>query len=71
MNKTKKLYNIYYDYRGAFGLGKIYQGTTDNPNAWIKENNSLIDENDLMQPEGLDDYIIREVRTWITIIELC
>jgi|TARA_R110001599_G_scaffold76530_3_gene209328 hypothetical protein len=58
----KKLYNIYYDYRGAFGLDKVYQGTTDNLNAWIKENNSLIDEGSLMQPETLDDYIICEVK---------
>tara|TARA_R100001369_G_C3183810_1_gene142091 strand:+ start:205 stop:396 length:192 start_codon:yes stop_codon:yes gene_type:complete len=61
MSKSKKLYNIYYDYRGAFGLGKVYQGTTNNLNAWIKENNSLIDENFFMQPETLDDYIICEV----------
>tara|TARA_R110002167_G_scaffold9686_5_gene44834 strand:- start:730 stop:924 length:195 start_codon:yes stop_codon:yes gene_type:complete len=64
MNKTKKLYDIYYDYGSkADEIGIVYQGTTDNPNAWIEENNSLIDENDLMQTEGLDDYIIREVRT--------
>ena len=61
MSKPKKLYNIYFDYRGAFGLGKIYQGTTNNLDAWIKENNSLIDEDSLMQPETLEDYIICEV----------
>ncbi len=62
MSKPKKIYNIYYDYRGAFGLGKVYQGTTNNLNAWIKENNNLIDENSFMQPETLDNYIICEVR---------
>lgn len=62
MNKPKKLYNIYYNYRGAFGLGKVYQGTTNNLNAWIKENNSLIDKDSLMQPETLEDYIICEVK---------
>tara|TARA_X000000950_G_C13538741_1_gene506700 strand:+ start:398 stop:589 length:192 start_codon:yes stop_codon:yes gene_type:complete len=62
MSKPKKLYNIYFDYRGAFGLGKIYQGTTNNLDAWIKENNSLIDEDSLMQPETLEDYIICEVK---------
>ena len=62
MSKPKKIYNIYYDYRGAFGLGKVFQGTTNNLNAWIKENNNLIDENSFMQPETLDDYIICEVR---------
>ena len=61
MSKPKKLYNIYFDYRGAFGLGKIYQGTTNNLDAWIKENNSLIDDDSLMQPETLEDYIICEV----------
>ena len=62
MSKPKKIYNIYYDYRGAFGLGKVFQGTTNNLNAWIKENNNLIDENSFMQPETLDNYIICEVR---------
>ena len=62
MSKPKKIYNIYYDYRGEFGLGKVYQGTTNNLNAWIKENNNLIDENSFMQPETLDNYIICEVR---------
>ena len=62
MSKLKKLYNIYYDY-GDKGdeIGVVYQGTTDNLNAWIKENNKLIDENSFMQPETLDDYIIKEV----------
>ena len=63
MSKPKKIYNIYYDYRGAFGLGKVYQGTTNNLNAWIKKNNNLIDENSFMQPETLDNYIICEVRS--------
>tara|TARA_R110001583_G_scaffold29375_2_gene102949 strand:+ start:808 stop:1002 length:195 start_codon:yes stop_codon:yes gene_type:complete len=63
MSKPKKLYNIYYDYGSkADKLDIVYQGTTDNLNAWIKENNKLIDENSFMQPETLDDYIIKEVR---------
>jgi hypothetical protein len=62
MSQPYKLYDIYYDYRGAFGLGKVYQGTTDNLNAWIKENNSLVDESAFMQPEILEDYIICEVK---------
>ena len=56
-----KRYKIYYDYRGAFGLGKVYQGTTNNLNAWLEKNNKLIrEDNGLMQEETLDDYIIEE-----------
>lgn len=63
MNKPKKLYNIYYDYGSkADELGIVYQGTTDNLNTWIEENNNLIDENSFMQLETLDDYIIKEVK---------
>ena len=62
MSQPNQLYDIYYDYRGAFGLGKVYQGTTDNLNAWIKENNNLIDESSFMKPETLEDYIICEVK---------
>jgi len=58
---AKPKYKIYFDYKGLFGLGKVYQGTTDNLDAWVKENNSLIDEGGFMQPETLDDYIIKEV----------
>tara|TARA_R100000935_G_C2751092_1_gene129749 strand:- start:165 stop:359 length:195 start_codon:yes stop_codon:yes gene_type:complete len=62
MNKPKKIYDIYYDYGSkADELGIVYQGTTDDLNAWIEKNNSLIDENSFMQPETLDDYIIKEV----------
>ena len=65
MSKPKKLYNIYFDYSkwGIYELEyrKVYQGTTNNLNAWIKENNNLIDENSFMQPETLEDYIIEEV----------
>ena len=59
----KKTYEIYFDYNqwGKPQLGIVYQGTTNNLDAWIKENNSYIDD-PLMQPETLDDYIIKEVR---------
>ena len=59
--KAKK-YKIYYDYRGAFGLGKVLQGTTNDLNSWLEEGNKLIrEDNGFMQPETLDDYIIKEV----------
>ena len=59
MNKPK--YKIYFDYTqwGKPELGKVYQGTTDDLDAWIKNNNSHI-EDPLMEPETLDDYIIEE-----------
>ena len=59
MNKPK--YKIYFDYSqwGKPELGKVYQGTTDDLDAWIKNNNSHI-EDPLMEPETLDDYIIEE-----------
>ena len=59
MNKPK--YKIYFDYSqwGKPELGKVYQGTTDDLDAWIKNNNSHIDD-PLMEPETLDDYIIEE-----------
>ena len=64
MSKPKKKYKIYFDYRkwGIYepGYEKVYQGTTDDLDAWIKENNSLI-EDPLFEPETLDDYIIEEV----------
>ena len=64
MSKPKKKYKIYFDYRkwGIYkpGYEKVYQGTTDDLDAWIKENNSLIDD-PLFGPETLDDYIIEEV----------
>ena len=57
-----KRYKIYYDYRGAFGLGKVYQGTTDDLDAWLEEGNKLIrEDNGLTQEETLDDYIIEMV----------
>ena len=63
MSEEKKLYNIYYDYGSkADEIGIVYQGTTDNLNTWIEENNNFIDENSFMQLETLDDYIIKEVR---------
>ena len=59
MNKPK--YKIYYDYRGRGGLGKVYQGTTDDLDAWVEEGNKLIRaDNGLMEEETLDDYIIEE-----------
>ena len=59
---AKPKYKIYFDYRGSFGLGKVYQGTTDNLDAWLEEGNKLIRaENGFMQEETLDDYIIEEV----------
>ena len=65
MSKPKKLYNIYFDYSqwGKPELGKVYQGTTDNLNAWLEEGNKLIRaENGFMQEETLEDYIIEEVK---------
>ena len=57
----KKKYKIYFDYRGSFGLGKVYQGTTNDLDAWLEDGNKLIRaENGLMQEETLDDYIIEE-----------
>ena len=57
-----KRYKIYYDYRGAFGLGKVYQGTTNDLDAWLEEGNKLIrEDNGLTQEETLDDYIIEMV----------
>ena len=63
MSKKKK-YKIYFDY-SQWGINeseyrKVYQGTTDDLDAWIKNNNSHI-EDALFQPETLDDYIIEEV----------
>jgi len=60
----KKKYKIYFDY-SRWGIceseyRKVYQGTTDDLDAWIKNNNSHI-EDPLFQPETLDDYIIEEV----------
>ena len=57
-----KRYKIYYDYSGAFGLGKVYQGTTNDLDAWLEEGNKLIrEDNGLTQEETLDDYIIEMV----------
>ena len=57
-----KRYKIYYDYRGAFGLGKVYQGTTNDLDACLEEGNKLIrEDNGLTQEETLDDYIIEMV----------
>ena len=57
-----KRYKNYYDYRGAFGLGKVYQGTTNDLDAWLEEGNKLIrEDNGLTQEETLDDYIIEMV----------
>ena len=54
-----KLYNIYYDQEK--GEPPIYQGTTNNLDKWLEENNKLILEDDgFMQPETLDDFIIEE-----------
>ena len=62
MERKKKKYKIYFDYRGAFGLGKVYQGITNDLDAWLEDGNKLIRaENGLMQPEPLDDYIIEEM----------
>tara|TARA_R100000654_G_scaffold29601_2_gene54275 strand:+ start:210 stop:410 length:201 start_codon:yes stop_codon:yes gene_type:complete len=60
----KKKYKIYFDY-SQWGIyeseyRKVYQGTTDDLDAWIKNNNSHI-EDPLFQPETLEDYIIEEV----------
>ena len=58
----KKKYKIYFDYRGSFGLGKVYQGTTNDLDAWLEEGNKLIrEDNGLTQEETLDDYIIEMV----------
>ena len=65
MSKPKKLYKIYFDYSqwGKPELGKVYQGTTDNLNAWLEKGNKLIRaENGFMQEETLEDYIIEEVK---------
>ena len=66
MSKPKKKYKIYFDYRkwGIYkpGYEKVYQGTTDDLDAWLEEGNALIRaENGLMEEETLDDYIIEEV----------
>ena len=65
MSEPNKKYKIYFDYRrwGIYkpGYEKVYQGTTDDLDAWIKNNNSLI-EDPLFEPETLDDYIIEEVK---------
>jgi hypothetical protein len=59
--KSPKKYKIYFDYEGSCGLGKVYQGTTDDLDAWLEEGNKLIRESDgLLQEETLDDYIIEE-----------
>ena len=59
---SKPKYKIYYDYRGSGGLGKVYQGTTDDLDAWLEEGNKLIRaENGFMQEETLDDFIIEEI----------
>ena len=60
MGKPK--YKIYYDYRGRGGLGKVYQGATNDLDAWLEEGNKLIREGGLMKEETLDDYIIEETR---------
>ena len=57
----KQKYKIYYDYRGRDGLGKVYQGTTNDLDAWLEEGNKLIREGGLMEEETLDDYIIEEI----------
>ena len=59
---SKPKYKIYFDYSkwGHPEVGILYQGTTDDLDAWIKENNSHIDD-PLMEPETLDDYIIEEI----------
>ena len=61
---SKPKYKIYFDYRkwGIYkpGYEKVYQGTTDDLDAWIKNNNSYIDD-PLFEPETLDDYIIEEI----------
>jgi hypothetical protein len=63
VDSDKPKYKIYFDYRSEFGLGKVYQGTTNNLDAWLEENNKLIrEEEGFMQEETLDDYIIEEVK---------
>ena len=58
---SKPKYKIYYDYGGELGLGKVYQGTTDDLDAWLEEGNKLIRaDNGLMEEETLDDYIIEK-----------
>ena len=63
MSKKKK-YKIYFDYSqwGKPELGKVYQGTTNDLDAWLEEGNKLIRaENGFMQEETLDDFIIEEM----------
>ena len=65
VDSDKPRYKIYFDYSqwGMYELGKVYQGTTDNLDAWLEEGNKLIRaENGFMQEETLDDYIIEEVK---------
>ena len=59
---SKPKYKIYFDYSkwGHPEVGILYQGTTDDLDAWLEENNSHIDD-PLMEPETLDDYIIEEI----------
>tara|TARA_R100001126_G_C4799651_1_gene136157 strand:+ start:305 stop:505 length:201 start_codon:yes stop_codon:yes gene_type:complete len=63
MSKKKK-YKIYFDYSQWVKpeLGKVYQGTTNDLDAWLEEGNKLIRaENGFMQEETLDDFTIEEV----------
>ena len=59
---SKPKYKIYFDYSqwGHPEVGIVYQGTTDDLDAWIKNNNSHI-QDPLFEPETLDDYIIEEI----------
>ena len=54
---------IYFDYSkwGHPEVGILYQGTTDDLDAWLEEGNALIREAGLMEEETLDDYIIEEI----------
>ena len=61
---SKPKYKIYFDYSkwGHPEVGILYQGTTDDLDAWLEEGNKLIREDDgFMQEETLDDFIIEEM----------
>ena len=60
---SKPKYKIYFDY-SKWGIyepeyRKVYQATTDDLDAWIKNNNSHI-QDPLFEPETLEYYIIEE-----------
>ena len=57
-------YKIYFDYSkwGKPELGKVYQGTTEDLDAWLEEGNKLIrEENGFMQEETLSVLVTQQL----------